>query len=57
MAIRVQRVEERCEIICNVVDVVVRLGGKRAVPTPANFAIYAALRPYADGPPAGAAPP
>jgi 2-dehydropantoate 2-reductase len=31
---------------------VVRLGRARGVPTPANFAIYATLRPYADGPPA-----
>src|SRR5262245_5284757 len=28
---------------------VVHLGRKRGVPTPANFAIYAALKPYADG--------
>jgi 2-dehydropantoate 2-reductase len=34
---------------------VVRLGGERGVATPANFAVYAALKPYADGrPPAGA---
>ncbi len=31
---------------------VVRLGRARGVPTPLNFAIYAALRPYAGGPPA-----
>lgn len=30
---------------------VVRLGGKHTIPTPLNFAIYAALRPYAAGPP------
>jgi 2-dehydropantoate 2-reductase len=36
---------------------VVRLGGARGVPTPLNFAIYAALKPYADGAPAGTAPP
>jgi 2-dehydropantoate 2-reductase len=35
---------------------VVRLGRERGVPTPANFAIYAALKPYADGAPAPAAP-
>lgn len=29
---------------------VVRLGRERGVPTPLNFAIYAALKPYADGP-------
>jgi 2-dehydropantoate 2-reductase len=34
---------------------VVRLGRERRVPTPANFAIYAALKPYADGAPAGLA--
>ncbi len=33
---------------------VVRLGEARGVPTPLNFAVYAALRPYADG--AGVAP-
>lgn len=32
---------------------VVRLGRKREIPTPLNFAIYAALKPYAEGPPAG----
>ena len=31
---------------------VVQLGRKRGVPTPANFAVYAALKPYADGAPA-----
>ncbi len=31
---------------------VVRLGRRHGVPTPLNFAIYAALKPYADGPPA-----
>jgi 2-dehydropantoate 2-reductase len=31
---------------------VVRLGRAHGVPTPLNFAIFAALRPYADGPPA-----
>lgn len=30
---------------------VVRLGEARGIPTPLNFAIYAALRPYADGTP------
>jgi len=30
---------------------VVRLGRARTVPTPLNFAIYAALKPYAAGPP------
>jgi 2-dehydropantoate 2-reductase len=34
---------------------VVRLGRKRGVPTPANFAIYAALKPYADGTPSAPA--
>jgi 2-dehydropantoate 2-reductase len=34
---------------------VVRLGRERGVPTPANFAIYAALKPYADGAPRGGA--
>ncbi len=33
---------------------VVRLGRARGVPTPMNVAIYAALRPYAQGPPAAA---
>ena len=27
---------------------VVRLGRERGVPTPANFAVYAALKPYAE---------
>jgi 2-dehydropantoate 2-reductase len=31
---------------------VVRLGRGRSIATPLNFAIYAALKPYADGPPA-----
>jgi 2-dehydropantoate 2-reductase len=35
---------------------VVRLGQEHGVPTPANFAVYAALKPYADGPPATPAP-
>jgi 2-dehydropantoate 2-reductase len=30
---------------------VVRLGREHRVPTPANFAVYAALKPYAGGPP------
>ena len=30
---------------------VVRLGGESGVATPCNFAVYAALKPYADGPP------
>jgi 2-dehydropantoate 2-reductase len=30
---------------------VVRLGRERGVPTPANFAVYAALKPYANGTP------
>lgn len=30
---------------------VVRLGRAKGVPTPFNFAIYAALKPFADGPP------
>jgi 2-dehydropantoate 2-reductase len=29
----------------------VRLGRERGVPTPLNFAVYAALKPYVDGPP------
>jgi len=29
----------------------VRLGGKHGIPTPINFAIYAALKPYLDGAP------
>jgi 2-dehydropantoate 2-reductase len=35
---------------------VVRLGRERGVPTPANFAVYAALKPYANGAPALPAP-
>jgi 2-dehydropantoate 2-reductase len=35
---------------------VVRLGRERGVPTPANFAVYAALKPYAAGPPPAATP-
>ncbi len=31
---------------------VVRLGRERGVPTPASFAVYAALKPYAEGAPA-----
>jgi len=31
---------------------VVRLGAETGVPTPCNFAVYAALKPYADGTPA-----
>jgi 2-dehydropantoate 2-reductase len=34
---------------------IVRLGREHGVPTPLNFAVYAALKPYADGVPAGAA--
>ena len=30
---------------------VVRLGREMSVPTPFNFAVYAVLKPYADGPP------
>ena len=30
---------------------VVRLGCEHGVPTPCNFAIYAALKPYANGAP------
>jgi 2-dehydropantoate 2-reductase len=33
---------------------VVRLGRGRGIPTPLNFTIYAALKPYADGAPASA---
>jgi 2-dehydropantoate 2-reductase len=36
---------------------VVRLGRGHGVATPANTAIYAALKPYADGPPNVPAPP
>jgi 2-dehydropantoate 2-reductase len=32
--------------------VIVRLGHEHGVPTPLNFAVYAALKPYAAGPPA-----
>jgi 2-dehydropantoate 2-reductase len=35
---------------------VVRLGRKRGVPTPANFGVYAALKPYANGAPPSGAP-
>jgi 2-dehydropantoate 2-reductase len=35
---------------------VVRLGRERSVPTPANFAIYATLKPYESGPPATTPP-
>ncbi len=34
----------------------VRLGERHGVPTPTLFAVYAALAPYRDGPPAAAAP-
>jgi ketopantoate reductase len=30
----------------------VRLGERYGIPTPTLFAVYAALRPYLDGPPA-----
>jgi len=30
---------------------VVRLGQQLGIPTPLNFAVYAALKPYVDGPP------
>jgi ketopantoate reductase len=30
----------------------VRLGERHGIPTPTLFAVYAALRPYLDGPPA-----
>lgn len=30
---------------------VVRRGGEHGIETPLNFAVYAALRPYVDGPP------
>jgi 2-dehydropantoate 2-reductase len=36
---------------------VVRFGLERGIPTPANFVVYASLKPYADGAPAGTAPP
>jgi 2-dehydropantoate 2-reductase len=32
--------------------IVVRLGNEYGIPTPMNFAIYAALKPYLDGTPA-----
>ena len=35
---------------------VVRLGREHGVPTPANFAVYAALKPYADGAPSSGTP-
>ena len=35
---------------------VVRLGREHGVPTPANFAVYAALKPYADGAPSSRIP-
>ena len=35
---------------------VVRLGRERGVPTPANFAVYAALKPYENGAPVPGAP-
>jgi 2-dehydropantoate 2-reductase len=35
---------------------VVRLGRRREIPTPLNFAVYAALAPYAAGPPASPSP-
>jgi 2-dehydropantoate 2-reductase len=31
---------------------VVRMGREHGIATPLNFAIYAALKPYVDGPPA-----
>ncbi len=37
-------------------ETVVRLGREHGVPTPANFAVYAALKPYADGAPPSGAP-
>jgi 2-dehydropantoate 2-reductase len=36
---------------------VVRIGRERGIPTPANFVVYASLKPYADGAPAGTPPP
>ena len=36
---------------------VVRLGRERGIPTSASFVVYASLKPYAEGPPAGTAPP
>ena len=35
---------------------VVRLGRRHGIPTPANFAVYASLKPYADGAPLANAP-
>jgi 2-dehydropantoate 2-reductase len=35
---------------------VVRLGREHGIPTPANFVVYASLKPYAEGPPTGTAP-
>jgi 2-dehydropantoate 2-reductase len=35
---------------------VVRLGQRHGVPTPANFAVYASLKPYADGAPPSSVP-
>jgi len=32
----------------------VRLGERHGIPTPMLFAVYAALKPYADGPPGAA---
>ena len=40
-----------------ITGVAVRLGQAHGVPTPANAAIYAALKPYVDGAPAIPAPP
>jgi 2-dehydropantoate 2-reductase len=34
---------------------VVRIGRERGIPTPANFVVYASLKPYADGAPKGVA--
>jgi len=31
---------------------VIRLGRQAGIPTPLNFAVYAALKPYAEGAPA-----
>jgi 2-dehydropantoate 2-reductase len=35
---------------------VVRLGRRHGIPTPANFAVYASLKPYADGAPPSTVP-
>jgi 2-dehydropantoate 2-reductase len=35
---------------------VVGLGREHGIPTPANFVVYASLKPYAEGPPTGTAP-